>query len=146
MFTDPSCRSSWQKRLSGMCRIISFQFCIMTLWVFNTRISITLSSEEKKVQSSNRNITDDLYSACQDSGFCSMLLQKAAAAASFVHLIWWGLEVGTKDHLCIFSVQSLLLPACSGYHCSLRKHAWTTEEARTALILPSTWVFSTPQC
>lgn len=54
VFTDPSWRSSWQKRQSGTCRIISFQFCIAALRVFNTRTSIMLSSEEKKVQSSNR--------------------------------------------------------------------------------------------
>lgn len=54
VLTDPSWRSFWQKIPSGRCKIIFFQFYIMTLWVFNARISITLSSEEKKVQSSNR--------------------------------------------------------------------------------------------
>lgn len=54
VFTDPSWRSSQQKRLSGTCRIISLQFCNTTLQVFNTGISIMLSSEGRKVQSSNR--------------------------------------------------------------------------------------------
>jgi len=75
--------------------------------------------EGKHKAQSGSDITGNLHLACWSS--CSTLLQKAAtaAAAGFMHLIWKGLERGTKDHLCISLGGSLLLPACPGcYRCS----------------------------